>query len=101
MQHRIAVALSAATLVTGVAVGAAPAASAAPNTCDSYSGQCPSVAPTQIHKPVAVVEGTRFSQDALPFTGGEFALLASAGALALGAGTTLVVVGRRRRGTVS
>ena len=87
----------AAGLSVGIAAGAAPAFAA--DNCAAYGSQCPTVAPTTIATPD--VKGTTLTKtpeaSALPFTGGEFVLLGTAGVIALGAGTALVVVSRRRR----
>jgi hypothetical protein len=89
---------AAVTLASGLslaAAGAAPSAFASDN-CAAYGSQCPTVTPTTV-KPD--VKGTTLTKQpaSLPFTGGEFALLATAGAVALGGGTALVVASRRRR----
>ena len=96
MHRRFISTAAAVTLATGLAVGAAPAAFAADN-CAAYGSQCPSVAPTTIATPE--VKGTTITKEpsSLPFTGGEFALMATAGVVALGGGTALVVASRRRR----
>lgn len=89
-------------LSLGIAAGAAPVALAADN-CQAYATQtgCPSVAPTTISSPQ--VKGTTLTKapeaSSLPFTGGEFVLLASAGVIALGAGSVLVAASKRRRST--
>ncbi|MDX6230572.1 MAG: hypothetical protein QOI76_3962 [Frankiales bacterium] len=95
MHRRIISAAAAATLFSGLVVGAAPAFAA--DNCAAYGSQCPSVAPTTIATPD--VKGTTLTKEpsSLPFTGGEFALMATAGVVALGGGTALVVVSRRRR----
>jgi hypothetical protein len=95
MHRRIISAAAAATLVSGLVVGAAPAFAA--DNCAAYGSQCPSVLPTTIATPD--VKGTTLTKEpsSLPFTGGEFALMATAGVVALGGGTALVVVSRRRR----
>jgi hypothetical protein len=86
---------AAVTLASGLAVGMAPAALASDN-CAAYGSQCPSVSPTTV---TPDVKGTTLTKEpaSLPFTGGEFALLATAGVVALGGGTALVVASRRRR----
>jgi hypothetical protein len=43
-----------------------------------------------------VVEGSSVSRSSLPFTGGDVALLTLVGLGAVGAGVTIVLVGRRR-----
>jgi hypothetical protein len=90
---------AAVTLATGLAVGAAPVAFAADN-CAAYGSQCPSVAPTTLSA-TPTVKGTTLTKEpsTLPFTGGEFVLMGSAGAIALGAGSALVLASRRRRST--
>jgi hypothetical protein len=87
---------AAVTLASGLAVGMAPAAFASDN-CSAYASQCPSVSPTTVATPD--VKGTTLTKEpaSLPFTGGEFALMATAGVVALGGGTALVVASRRRR----
>ena len=97
MHRRIISTAAAVTLATGLAVGTAPMAFAAADNCAAYGSQCPSVAPTTISKPD--VKGTTITKapSSLPFTGGEFALMATAGVVALGGGTALVVASRRRR----
>ena len=102
---RLIGAASALTMTAGlsIAASAAIAAGAAPamaaDNCAAYGSQCPTVAPTTIATPD--VKGTTLTKtpeaSSLPFTGGEFVLLGTAGVVALGAGTALVVVSRRRR----
>jgi hypothetical protein len=96
MHRRFISTAAAVTLASGLAVGAAPAAFAADN-CSAYASTCPTVSPTAIATPD--VKGTTITKapSTLPFTGGEFALMATAGVVALGGGTALVVVSRRRR----
>ena len=99
MHRRIISTAAAVTLASGLglglAVGAAPAFAA--DNCAAYGSQCPTVSPTTISTPS--VKGTTLTKapSSLPFTGGEFALMATAGVVALGGGTALVVVSRRRR----
>ena len=98
MQSRIRITSTAAAvlLTSGLAVGTASSAFASDN-CAAYGSQCPSVSPTVVKTPD--VKGTTLTKEpsSLPFTGGEFALMATAGAIALGGGTALVVASRRRR----
>jgi hypothetical protein len=98
-RNRLVSTAAAVTLASGLslsAVAMAPSAFAADN-CAAYGSQCPSVAPTTVATPD--VKGTTLTKEpaSLPFTGGEFALMATAGAVALGGGTALVVASRRRR----
>jgi hypothetical protein len=73
----------------------APTTTVAPTTTSGVT-----VAPTTT-TPVPSVKGTTLTKtpegSTLPFTGGEFVLMASAGAIALGAGAALVIGSRRRR----
>ena len=87
----------AATVVAGgaLALPAAPALAADPH-CDAYSGHCPQVEPRVIERPPTQVLPERFT---LPFTGGDFVLMATAGAAAIGTGVVLTVSARRRRGS--
>jgi hypothetical protein len=89
------ISLAAATVVaTGTLLGA-PAAFAADTKCPTgYSGTCTHVKGHKITRPPTVVKG---EHQTLPFTGGEIILMTTLGAAALGAGTTFVVAGRRRR----
>jgi hypothetical protein len=84
-------AFGAAALVVTAGAGAAEAKT---TVCDSYSSSC---TPTHV-KGVKDVRSphTSVHGSTLPFTGGEIALMAVAGAGALAAGTMFVAAGRRR-----
>ena len=86
-------------LATGVAVApAASALAAGTTTCDAYSHKCTTVEGKKITQQPPAVE----PQDAtLPFTGAEILGMSTAGVIALGGGTALVVAGRRRRRAVA
>jgi hypothetical protein len=88
--------LAKATMSGAMALGlvCAPTAAFAAGTthCDAYSHTCvkgvkhfrhPAPVPQQVN--------------VLPFTGGDIAALSATSLLALGAGTVLVIAGRRRR----
>src|SRR3954447_19293476 len=98
---RVVSAGAAVTMSAGLSVrmAAAAAPALAGDSCAAYGSECPTVAPTTIATPD--VKGTTLTKSpepsSLPFTGGEFVLLGTAGVVALGAGTALVVVSRRRR----
>ncbi|BEP11892.1 hypothetical protein acdb102_02030 [Acidothermaceae bacterium B102] len=68
-------------------------------TPSTTPSKTPEVLPTSASTPS--VKGTTLTKtpegSSLPFTGGEFVLMSTAGLAALGAGAALVVVSRRRR----
>ena len=85
---------AAVVLATGIAAAPTTSAFAAgTTTCDAYSHKCTTVEGKKIVQPPAVEPQAA----TLPFTGAEILGMSAAGAIALGAGTTLVVAGRRRR----
>jgi hypothetical protein len=94
-----ATAVLSGTLVTGSLLGTG-AAFAAPSTCDAYSTSCPTptktpeVLPTSATKPPVEVEG---NSSTLPFTGAEIVGLSVLGLAVIGAGTVLVLAGRKRK----
>ena len=112
-RNRIISTAAAVTLASGLAVGSAVAfaATTAPPTARSARTTCPTTTTPTVPTTDARarsgrrpplkpdVKGTTLTKEpaSLPFTGGEFALMATAGAVALGGGTALVVASRRRR----
>src|SRR5690348_10221496 len=106
MRRHLATTAVFAGLVGGTIAGTAGIAAAAPaDTCNAYSSTCPSPSVSGLHfvrhpgdAPAPngpQVEGTSASR--LPLTGGEIALLSVVGVGVIGAGTVMVVTGRRRR----
>jgi hypothetical protein len=85
---------TAVVLATSGVMLAPAAAFAADSTCPSgYSGHCTHVKGHKIVRPPEV-QGERAT---LPFTGAEIVLMTVVGGGALGAGTAIVIAGRRRR----
>lgn len=85
--------VSTVALTGGMLLGTASLASAV--SCDAYSGGCPTPPPSVL--PAFDRDPTvQDNRATLPFTGGEVALLLTVGGVAVGAGTVLVVAGRRR-----
>jgi hypothetical protein len=103
MQRQLATTAILTGIVAGGLAGTASVAVAAPaDTCNAYSSTCPSPSVSGLHftrapgvEPATEVQGTSASR--LPFTGGEIALLSVVGVGVIGAGTVMVVTGRRRR----
>src|SRR5436305_10544504 len=106
MRRHLATTAICAGLVGGTIAGTAGVAAAAPaDSCNAYSSTCPSPSVSGLHfsrhpndgktVPGPKVEGTSASR--LPLTGGEIALLSVVGVGVIGAGTVMVVTGRRRR----
>lgn len=108
---RLGTALVSAALLSGALAGAGPASA---QTCDAYSGGCASPAPTAGTGGgggggtdttggsggaggTGTAGGAGTSGGTLPFTGGEVVLLSAVGLGAVGAGSLLVVAGRKRR----
>ncbi len=105
-------------------IGLAGVGTASAQTCDAYSGGCASPAPTapsgngggdgtgtgtgtntgtgtSTGTGTGAVGNPGSTGSSLPVTGGELVLLLTVGAAAVGAGTVLVVAGRRKRDTTS
>lgn len=85
--------MAAAALLAPTAAAAAPA-----SQCDAYSHTC--VKPLHVFRQTSVLPRTTPTSSQLPFTGADIALMSLAGIAAIGGGSALVIIGRRRR-TVS